>query len=290
MLKPNLILGTDSTLGRALYNYYLRRDILCLGTSRDRSKASNDVLYLDYEQYEEFSLDGEFNNIIFCAALTNIKKCQTQPKLSKLINVDAQIYLADKLSSKCDKLIFISSNAVFSGDSPFSHIDQKKEPKTIYGSHKSLVEDYMLNNISNSYILRITKVLHDELPLLENWIKAINANQQIEAFHDMTISPIHLNYLVNSFNTIFTNPRDRIIHLSGATDISYYQFACELSRMLAKPVSNIQAVSCKTLGIDKDSVPNYSSLDCSMTQQHYAITAPSVSTSLMQCMHSSEYV
>lgn len=290
MLKPNLILGADSTLGKTLYNYYFSKNIPCVGTTRDAEKVTDDILYLDYEKCKDFNIDGNFDKVVLCAALTNIKKCQIDPSLSLLINVEAQIKLAEKLSPRCNKLIFISSNAVFDGENPFAKIYQKKNPKTIYGYHKSLVEDYLLDNFDNSYILRITKVLHPQLSLLDNWINSISTNQKIEAFYDMRLSPIHLNYLIDSFVKIFAQPIDRIIHLSGTADITYSDLACELCRMLDKPISYVKEVSYTTLGIDKNMVPNYSSLDCSLTQKHYSISTPTVSSMLIQCLKNSECV
>ena len=91
--------------------------------------------------------------IIHNAAITDVDYCEKNKKISEEVNLN----LSKKISALCKKqkikLIFISSDQVFSKDNR-NYENSKKNPINIYSLHKSKAEDFIRKNLKNYLIIR----------------------------------------------------------------------------------------------------------------------------------------
>ena len=220
-----LIIGGDSTIGQTLSKYWEENSIQHIVTTRNFRSINESRLYLDLmdENLPDFT-KHQFNAVIFCAACTSLDYCKTNPKISRQINVDATIKLASLFNKYNSHLIFLSSNQVFDGLKPFRKTCDLTCPVSEYGRQKVLAENYF-RKISNTAVLRLTKVIHHNIPLLQHWETKLKADEFIEAFVNVYISPITLENVILNINDIVKFHKSGIFHLSGLKDISYYDFA-----------------------------------------------------------------
>ena len=81
-------------------------------------------------------------------------------------------------------------------------------------------------------IARLTKVLSRSLPLLDGWMVNIQAGRSISALQDRHLSPVSLKYVADGLARIAISGRSGIYHLTGDTEMSYYEFAKLLAAKL----------------------------------------------------------
>jgi dTDP-4-dehydrorhamnose reductase len=188
-------------------------------------------------QIQKIAARGRLTAFI-SAAVTKIADCEQDPVGSRLVNVTNTVELGKRLLATGAGVIFMSSNAVFSGLEPFPTESHKPDPYTDYGRQKAEAEQGLLGvhasmtNAPPLMIVRLTKVVARINPLIASWIENLRAGIGISAFEDRRLSPISLGYTVESLVRIAKKGNPGIYHVSGSRDLSYYEFACLLASSL----------------------------------------------------------
>ena len=166
-----LIVGGDSAIGTALSKYWENRKILFHSSTRHKELQSDSRPVYDLANTRTFKKLLDYDSAVFCAAITDMLACEHKPKKTRSVNVSGTIDLIKKLSINKTHILLLSSNQVFDGKYPFQHCCTPRNPINEYGKQKAEVEEF-IENIPNSCILRLTKVLHPDLRLLKNWKKS----------------------------------------------------------------------------------------------------------------------
>jgi len=169
-------------------------------------------------------------NAVICAAITDMELCEKTPDKTRVINVSATIELIKRLNINKTHIVFLSTNQVFDGKKPYQNPYAPRKPINEYGKQKAQVEKF-IENIPNACILRLSKVIHPDLELLKNWKNSIADRKEIYAFADMTLSPININEVAKKIDTLVKQKATGIYQLSGARDITYYEFAQDFAEM-----------------------------------------------------------
>jgi len=229
--KKVLIIGANSQIGSFLFNYLELNGSEVYGTTRRRELITQSYKYI----YLDLLTDGDIKNIkdfdiaVFCAGITGIEFCEQNKALSNLINVTYTIQLIKKLLNKNIKVLFLSSNKVFNGTKSFYKYSDLTSPNTTYGLQKTIVENSFIN--SNFSTLRLTKVLTNESPMIQEWGKCIKENKRIKLSCSSFISPISLNEVGEAVQMIIkmeiagNAKHGNIYHLGGQKELSLFHFA-----------------------------------------------------------------
>ena len=227
--KSVLIVGANSQIGSALIKQLRKESYTVFGTTRNIEKKDKDLLYFDLSE-PNLNIDFfKFECVIICAAITNIAECESHPEMCERINLINTIALIDKcVLSKCF-VIFLSSNAVFDGTKPFYRHTEATSPITKYGEFKLNVEKYIQDLSQNdACILRLTKVITDSTPFIQNWKAAAKNGNEIKAFSNRLISPIEIEDVVNSIQLLIERRQSGTFQLGGREEISFYEYAKKL--------------------------------------------------------------
>lgn len=216
------------------------------GTSKNPTSISPSVLQLDLERPPEHffkngyvsQLASESKLIVFlCAAKTKLLDCENNPEHSYRVNVVNTIEYAKQFLQLNASIIFLSSSAVFCKSTPIPNESTARNPRTKYGAQKKSAEDLLLNLQTDNpgtftAIVRLTKVLHRSHDLASGWIRSLRSGNKIQAFSDRTLTPISLGYTVSNLLEIANGGVSGVFHLSGNSEISYYEFAKNLANHL----------------------------------------------------------
>ncbi len=225
----HLIVGGDSVIGKALGNYWEKNNIDFHSSTRNLGLSSKTKPYIDLENLDLINLDYSYDSIILCAAVSKLDECEKYPNKTRDINVVNTFKLAQKLSNSGAFVLFLSTNHVFDGKTPFRKTNDKKNPINEYGKQKSDAED-LISGLCSYGILRLTKVIYPNLPLFLEWNKKFSNGLKVKAFADMTLSPINISRVILQINYLMKNKINGIFHCSGNRDISYYNYACEYAK------------------------------------------------------------
>jgi len=220
-----LIIGGDSIIGKALSVFWEEKNIPYCSSTRRREKVNLKRPYIDLASGNWHELETiRYDAVVFCAASTKLAECEVSPETSRAINVDATVALARLLALRGSYLLLLSTNQVFDGAKPHRKVTDQVCPINEYGRQKADAEQFILKE-QHSAVLRLSKVIYPDLPLLRQWGSSLQAGQSIEAYTDMYLAPISLEKVVNRIDQLVHNRETGIFHLSGKDDISYYSFA-----------------------------------------------------------------
>lgn len=100
--------------------------------------------------------------IVHCGAMTHVDNCETQPEESYKQTVQSTINLV-QVARKCNaRFVYMSTDYVFDGvHGPYVEEDKVK-PLSVYGRHKLEAEQYALDEITNTLVLRVTNIYGKE--------------------------------------------------------------------------------------------------------------------------------
>jgi dTDP-4-dehydrorhamnose reductase len=266
-----LIVGADGKIGSKLVEVYEKNHISVLKTTRNIDSLSNRYYFLDLsEDVENWVLPSlNIDVVFFCAGKTSIDYCENEPLKSREINVVNTIKLIKRFYDLGAFVIYISSNAVFNGETPFSDLNEESDPKTEYGRQKVEVESYLLGMCENVAIARFGKILSVDMPLFNDWIIKLRNAVPINVFSDMNVSPVSLDYAIDILIKISQKKIKGIYHCSAIHDISYSAVAYYISSKLGLDASLINCISYKDLGIKFS--PRYTTLNSSKLQEFQSI-------------------
>jgi dTDP-4-dehydrorhamnose reductase len=255
-----LIIGGDSTIGRALSAFWDEKRIPYCASTRHSEKVSKNRPYIDLATLSWPELEiGQYDAVVFCAASTKLTDCEEHPVTTRVINVDATVALARFMALHGSYLLFLSTNQVFDGTKPHRKVSDQVCPINEYGRQKADAER-LFRHEPCSAVLRLSKVIYPDLSLLRQWESRLQTGQSIEAYTDMYLAPISLEKVVKRIDQLVHNQETGIFHISGEEDISYYSFAQSYFSNIPNADKLIQKSTCSkanSLGIQ---FPRYTSL------------------------------
>ena len=283
-MNTAFIVGIDSAIGRSLENLLILNGWSVFGTSRRSSHTKSNVFYLDLANVTDLNFDIPIDVVYLCAGVTKIAQCKENSAYSKLINVDAQIQLAAYFLNKNTHVVCLSSNAVFSGHKPWYQTTDKTCPKTYYGENKALVEDALLGMSKHIAIVRLTKVLTPDYPLILQWIMALKNNLPVEPFNDLSLCPISIYTVAQCLKEIGDKKLEGIIHLSGSIDVTYLDVAEYLAKLINARKGLIKEISMLCSNEIMMDASLYTSLDITKSKQLFDVFDTSFATT-MNCLY-----
>lgn len=221
-----LIVGIDGTIGSKLFSTLSTYPWEVYGTSRDKSRTSSKVRFLDLES-PNLDLHAEkFSVAIICAAITSIYKCEENSSESRKINVIGTIALIDSLLQSGTFVVFLSSNAIFDGSKAFYSINDTPNPLNKYGTFKLEVEECLLKKKNANFaILRLTKLVTDQTKFIVTWKQLLEQKSNILAFSNRMLSPITMGEVESAIYSIILAKQTGVFHLGGQDELSYFDFA-----------------------------------------------------------------
>jgi dTDP-4-dehydrorhamnose reductase len=235
-----LIVGGDGLIGKALVNTLRAETPEVYATSRRPDVRDPRVVSLDLsgnpddlfrdDRIREIAAEGRLT-VFMSAAITKIADCEQDPVRTRLVNVTNTVELGEKLLAAGAKVVFMSSNAIFSGLLPFPTETDVPAPNNNYGRQKVEAEHTLLHfhsalpDAPPLMIVRLTKVVDRSAPLIAGWIESLRAGLPIRAFEDRRLSPISLGHTVSNLIAIGKAGATGIYHVTGTGDLSYYEFA-----------------------------------------------------------------
>lgn len=262
--KVPMIVGSTGQIGSAVSCYLLRSGRAFI--SADRRPATS-VLghprFLDLRNATSIqNLElSQVSHLIFCAGLVGFDVCAKHPGLSRDVNVTGLEILANRCEQAKVGLTLISSNAVFSGESPITNEESNTSPRTEYGAQKEAQERIVMSSAAGK-IIRLTKVMSLTQGLLKSWFLTLHRGNHVTAFSDLSISPLSRYTVAKFIVDDLNNNALGVRHLSADSQISYFKLAEMMCDALgvSRAVNPLKA----SAHFDKNPLylPTYSYLTC----------------------------
>jgi dTDP-4-dehydrorhamnose reductase len=238
-----LVTGKNGQLGRSIYKI--------VNTTNGDSLPPNEFIFVGREELDlsnnnsiinYFDNHDKFDIIINCAAYTAVDKAEKEQELANQVNHLAVKQLAGIAKEQKAKLIHISTDYVFDGESdkPYKETDTTN-PINVYGKTK-LAGEKALQEImpTNAMIIR-TSWVYSEYG--NNFVKTMlrlgKERDELNIVSDQIGSPTYATDLAEVILKIINNTNYRnkkqsteIYHYSNEGEISWHDFAKEIFELV----------------------------------------------------------
>lgn len=270
-----LIIGKESLIGRAISQIADEKHVSWVGTSR----RPGEQWFVDLSMPSaSWQIPPQATTAIICAARTKLSDCEANPDESRSVNVTATVELARRLTAQGCRVVFLSTNQVFSPNHSAPPDESTPvSPATEYGRQKAEAEAQILALSPKNIVIRLTKVIHDTANLFQDWLSKFSKNEPIGAYENLWLAPLSLNLAANTILEICLSEKAGIFHISSRDAISYKDFAKNLASIQCVDTNLVQAMCAP--------VPNSANsctLACRRTLKAIGFHAPSYQDSIKE--------
>ncbi|MEC5166465.1 dTDP-4-dehydrorhamnose reductase [Flavobacterium sp. PL11] len=280
-MKKILITGANGQLGSEL------RQIAV-------TKTQYDWVFTDYQELDLCDLAHLEQKIaainpqiiINCAAHTAVDKAETEIELSDVLNHQAVEIMAKWSQANNCKLIHISTDYVFDGNSAVALTETAQtNPINVYGVTKLAGEKACMTANPDAIIIRTSWVYSS---FGNNFVKTMSRLMQekdsLNVVNDQVGSPTYAADLAQAIITIIEHTKWEagIYNFSNEGEISWYEFALA--------IKEIGGFECEVSGISASNYPTpakrpaYSLLDKTKIKNTFGVVVPEYKESLRKCI------
>ncbi len=271
-----LIVGSDGQVGSVAMRDLSDRGYEVTGTTRRVPATAKDRLFLDLAlPPSEWPDLPETDAAVICTAMTRINECEDDPDGTAVVNLHAPVALARGLSSRGVFVLFLSTTGVFDFTRPFRRHDEPPSPVSAYGRQKAEAESRIFDLDGKTAVLRLTKIMGTDMPLLNAWCGDLASGREITAYEDAFIAPITAAFAARMIHEIVSRRAEGVFHASGDEDQPYTALAGELVRAMGADVSLVKTVEGGLPHYPTANAPRYTTLDMSREEKMFGIPAPS---------------
>jgi dTDP-4-dehydrorhamnose reductase len=255
-----LVTGKNGQLGRSI------QKIVNTDTKIGNNQNLNDFIFVGREELDlssESSISHYFDNndkfdlIINCAAYTQVDKAEQEAELANQINHLAVKQLASIASNQRARLIHISTDYVFDGESDKPYIEtDTPNPINAYGRTKLAGEKALQALMPINAIIIRTSWVYSEYGnnFVSTMLKLGKEQDELRVVSDQMGSPTYATDLAGVILEIIRHNKFRdlaqttqIYNYSGEGEISWYEFA--------KEIFKLAEIDCKVSSISTQQYP-----------------------------------
>lgn len=244
------------------------------------------------------SIDNFFNNnnfdfIVNCAAYTSVEMAESEEILANQINHLAVRKLAEIAQKQNAKIIHISTDYVFSGNTTMPYTESDSAfPINAYGKTKLAGEKIILKLLPNNAIIIRSSWLYSEYGnnFFDTIMKLGEEKENLNIVYDQIGSPTYAGDLASTIISIATDEDLRgmnfvtqIYHYSNLGHCSWYDFAKEIVK-LSDIKCNVHPVTSKQY-ITKAKRPVFSVLNNDKIIKAFDLKIPKWEVSLKKCIN-----
>lgn len=257
------VIGASGLIGGYLLKFFHSiKDYEVMGTYNSHYKDG--LVKFDFNE-SDFSLFNGLNFVIISGAVTKMDKCRLDSERSYFINVTKTIELIRYLSIRGIKPVFLSSDQVFDGEKGYYNEIDKVNPINNYGYYKVLVENYMIDNMNDFLILRLTKTYSQNISdsgIYKEIIFNLQIKNKIKLAIDQIFNPTKVEDLTKMIYLALKLNLSGIYHIASENIMSRYDFGLKICDELNFDKSLIEPCSIEEFAIVDKRTKN-SSLDIS---------------------------
>jgi dTDP-4-dehydrorhamnose reductase len=245
----------------------------------------------DAEALNTFIFNQNINAVINCAAYTAVDQAEEDVEIAEQVNSIGVLNLVNALKKVNGKLIHISTDYVFDGNSflPYQELDELN-PIGIYGETKRAGELVILNSSIDALVIR-TSWLYSAYGnnFVKTMLKLGHERDELEVIFDQVGTPTYASDLAKTCLDILLDKSSenismngKIYHYSNEGVTSWYDFA--------KAIMELGSIDCKVRPIETKDYPtpakrpHFSVLNKTKIKKDFNIEIPYWRDSLDKCV------
>ena len=277
-----LVTGANGQLGKSLKRTFERHGC--------ENVVYTDVDTLDITDREAVKkfIDAQgFSHIVNCAAFTNVDKAETDSIEAAKLNTEAVGLLAEMAAKNGIKIIHISTDYVFAGDSGRTYNENDEPyPQTIYGRTKLEGEGILTAFCPNAIIIR-TSWLYSEFGnnFVAKMLELAAEGGEIRVISDQIGTPTYAGDLAEVIYKIIRHDiwETGFYHFSNEGVASWYDFAMAIFRRSGHSDLKVTPIASKDFKSPAKR-PLFSVLNKEKIKRCFDIKIPHWEVSLNKCL------
>jgi len=290
-----LVTGKNGQLGQSI------NKLINIEAKNKYNLNSNEFIFVGREELDlssKSSIDNYFNNnnmfdvIINCAAYTAVDKAEEEQNLADQVNHLAVEQLARIANQQEAKLIHISTDYVFDGESDDPYTEtEKTNPINVYGKTKLAGEKALQEVMPTNAIIIRTSWVYSEYGnnFVNTMLRLGKEKNEINVVSDQIGSPTYATDLAEAILTIINNKN--YLEKQQSTEVHHYSNNGEISWFdFAKDIFSLKKIECRVSPITTDQYktlarrPKCSALDNKKIEKEFSIKSKYWKYSLRDCL------
>jgi dTDP-4-dehydrorhamnose reductase len=277
-----LVTGSNGQVGSELQTLSKNYEYNFFFTDRDSLDITDKEAILDFVKV------NAINTIVNAAAYTAVDKAEEDIENADKVNHLASKYLAEIAKEKAIKLVHISTDYVFDGESFKPYVeDDVTNPNGVYGKTKFDGEKAIESiNPLNSIIIRTSWVYSSfGANFVKTMLRLGKEKDSLGVIFDQVGTPTYARDLAKAILEILPkiqNSKLSIYNYSNEGVLSWYDFSKEIMRM-AKIECQINPIETSEYPTPAKR-PHYSLLNKSKIKKEFGIIVPYWKDSLSECL------
>ncbi len=235
------VTGVRGQLGHDVVKELEKRGIEAVGVDIQEMDIT------DEESVSRVILGEAPDAVIHCAAYTAVDAAEENVDLCRRVNADGPRYIAKVCRDLDIKMIYISTDYVFSGqgERPWEPEDEKA-PQSVYGQTKYEGELAVQELLEKYFIVRIAWVFGvNGKNFVRTMLKLSENHDVITVVNDQFGSPTYTYDLARLLVDMVLTDKYGVYHATNEGVCSWYDFACAIFEeagipMTVKPVSTAE--------------------------------------------------
>ena len=244
------LIGSEGFLGKKIKSLLKKSKIVNIS-----SKKIKNIIYFNFKKKNSSDLKNCLKNIneqdvvIFLSNIGSIDYHEKNYK--KLIEFENSVYKNIFLNIyKKAKIVFFSSDMVYSGKNSYYKDNSKSIPINNYGKSKLRLEKIIKKRFKNSVIIRFSKIYSTsdrDKTIYSEIIGLAKLNKKNQFFTDQFVHYLDLRDFINGFKMILLNLKKLkgTYNFPGKTFTSRYKFAKSILIKHKLSLKNIESINMK---------------------------------------------
>lgn len=241
-----LVTGVKGQLGYDCVKALKKRDYIdILGIDKEELDITNE------EATSKFVHSFKPDVIIHCAGWTAVDLAEDNPELVKKVNVLGTKYLAEAAEAIGAKIVYISTDYVFSGDeNGFHEVTDETNPLSVYGLSK-LEGEFEVKKCSRYFIIRTSWVFgFNGNNFVKTMLKLGQTNNEVSIVSDQIGSPTYTYDLASLICDMIVTEKYGVYHATNEGTCSWFEFAKDIFEQVrfntvVRPISTADYLKIK---------------------------------------------
>jgi dTDP-4-dehydrorhamnose reductase len=250
-----LVTGASGLLGKKVF-HFLQSYYEVVGTRF--THKSPGLAKLDLSDLNNIStfLDGvKPDLVIHTAAFVDVKLSEQYAPLAKRINADSTLEIGRWCEKHGARLIYISTDYVFDGESGPYYENSEPYPIQIYGYTK-LLGEMLLHYHPCGAVVRVA-ILHgvndafDKQTVTTNVIRSLKAQEQLVLDHGRVKYPTLIDDVAKGLLQIIVDDSCGVFHIAGQEPVTRFEWAMRVAKVFHLK----ESLLVPDVNLEKDTIP-----------------------------------
>jgi dTDP-4-dehydrorhamnose reductase len=184
--------------------------------------------------------------VIHAAGITNIEACEANPELARHTNVDLATHVARACMHTGRVFVQVSTDHLFSGDTPTVSEEHLVSAQNIYGRTKADAELRVLDACPQALVVRTN--FYGWGPsyrpsFSDKIVSALRSGKEAELFEDVYYTPIVIESLVSAVHELIDRKAQGIFQVVGDERLSKYEFGVKIAETFRLDANLLRRIS-----------------------------------------------